>query len=299
MEFSDDEIELTKLVPISAYVDDDHVLDIHSSPVASCGSLQRAGGVRAAPSVNPTVGVVCDARLRRPQISRRIISPLYGACVITLGECAENHIGMEKIGKTGKKGFSVDFLKGLGGEYIKLDSSAGVVVLRGFMEKGLMSELGFEWDTKYWDTRRGRVLNKHARYNVCFGDEDRPSDFENKKGTIISWKRLPKIESYKHKLESIFGDSFEAEGNYYFNAGCGIGFHGDTERRKVIGMCFGSTRQIGWRKYFDGKPIGDTIKVTLNDGDVYVMSDLAVGWNWKKRKIETWRHAAGGPKYLK
>ena len=26
----------------------------------------------------------------------------------------------------------------------------------------------FEWDTKYWDTRRSKVLNKHARSNVCF-----------------------------------------------------------------------------------------------------------------------------------
>jgi hypothetical protein len=29
----------------------------------------------------------------------------------------------------------------------------------------------FEWDAKYFDTRRQKVLNKHARRNVCFGEK--------------------------------------------------------------------------------------------------------------------------------
>jgi len=39
------------------------------------------------------------------------------------------------------------------------------------MEEGdLLSEMDeFEWDDKYFDTRRQRVLNKRARKNVCFG----------------------------------------------------------------------------------------------------------------------------------
>lgn len=221
------------------------------------------------------------------------------SAVITLGDCAENHIGMEKIGEVGEVGYDVDSLRELGGEYIELDTDAGVVILRGFMDKGLMSELDcLNWDRKYWDVRRKRVLNKHARWNVCFGDVGREPNYEEGKGRIVGWGECPKIHFYKKELELIFGEKFQAEGNYYYSAGCGIGFHGDTERRKVIGMCFGAERQIGWRKYLDNKAISDTYKVTLRDGDVYVMSEKASGFDWKRRKIATWRHAAGGPKYL-
>lgn len=37
-------------------------------------------------------------------------------------------------------------------------------------EKDLHKELkSFGWDSQYFDTRRQKVLNKHARRNVCFG----------------------------------------------------------------------------------------------------------------------------------
>lgn len=36
----------------------------------------------------------------------------------------------------------------------------------------------------------------------------------------------------------------------------------------------------------------------VNDGDIYVMSDKAVGYDWKKKTINTLRHAAGAEKYL-
>lgn len=39
-----------------------------------------------------------------------------------------------------------------------------------------------KWDKKYCDTRRGKVLNKRARYN---GENGRESKMEEKKGTIV------------------------------------------------------------------------------------------------------------------
>jgi hypothetical protein len=35
----------------------------------------------------------------------------------------------------------------------------------------------FEWDSKYFDTRRQKVLNKHARHNVCFNDNYQEPDY--------------------------------------------------------------------------------------------------------------------------
>jgi hypothetical protein len=47
-----------------------------------------------------------------------------------------------------------------------------------------------------------------------------------------------------------------------------------------------------------GNAISDPIKFILNNGDIYIMSDLATGKNWKKKKIPTLRHAAGFEKNL-
>jgi hypothetical protein len=35
----------------------------------------------------------------------------------------------------------------------------------------------FKWDEKYFDTRRQKVLNKHARKNVCFSDNYQKPDY--------------------------------------------------------------------------------------------------------------------------
>jgi len=39
--------------------------------------------------------------------------------------------------------------------------------------------------------------------------------------------------------------------------------------------------------------------LSLNHGDMYVMSEKATGWDWKYRSRATLRHAAGADKYLK
>ena len=91
-----------------------------------------------------------------------------------------------------------------------------------------------------------------------------------------------------------------AEGNFYYDLKqCGIGFHGDSERKIVIAIRFGDTSiPFHYQWFQQGKPIGNRIKLKLNPGDVYVMSEKAVGTDWKKRIIPSLRHSAGCKKYL-
>ena len=79
---------------------------------------------------------------------------------------------------------------------------------------------------------------------------------------------------------------------------CGIGFHGDSERKKVIACSLGASRPIHWQWYERSKPIGERIKFTLHNGDMYIMSEKTTGFDWKKRIIATLRHAAG-EKYVR
>jgi hypothetical protein len=243
---------------------------------------------------------------------------------ITCGEQSENHVGMQ-INGTGlsSNGFTIENIleyqsiltnKGIESEYHRLDEvledkdgvePAALLIIRNGISQLInvdplymfAEQLGYEWDKKYWDTRRQRVLNKRARYNVCYGDIGQTPDYENKKGTIISFEFTPILNKWRNSLGIIFGhkaENLESEGNYYYDPNkCGIGFHGDSERKKVIACSLGISRPLHWQWYHKSKPIGDRIKFTINNGDMYIMSEKTTGYDWKSRNKKTLRHAAG------
>jgi hypothetical protein len=252
---------------------------------------------------------------------------------LTFGDAGENHAGMEMIGKIGEigSGFSkIDLMgiktkmeeNGYDCEYTKLNDlynfadedkvqDAYILVIRGginyFIEKEagqMMEEMNsFEWDDKYFDTRRQRVLNKHARTNVCFGDISIEPDYENKKGRIVGYDSVPLLKLIKEKLPNIVGEKGEnlvCEGNNYKDINkCGIGWHGDSERKKVIGFRLGATMVLKFKWYKNSKSLGNSLTIQLNDGDMYVMSEKATGYDWKYRSKFTLRHCAGCEKYTK
>jgi hypothetical protein len=41
------------------------------------------------------------------------------------------------------------------------------------------------------------------------------------------------------------------------------------------------------------KPVGNKLELMLNDGDLYIMSEKAVGFDWKRSSQYTLRNAAG------
>ncbi len=49
--------------------------------------------------------------------------------------------------------------------------------------------MDLEWYKKAF--MYGRVVNKHARHNLCFDDVSQKSDFENGKGSVINFEILP------------------------------------------------------------------------------------------------------------
>jgi len=49
--------------------------------------------------------------------------------------------------------------------------------------------------------------------------------------------------------------------------------------------------------FHQSKPISEPIIFNLNHGDMYIMSEKAVGTDWKKSSKITLRHAAGCKKY--
>jgi len=163
----------------------------------------------------------------------------------------------------------------------------------------------FEWDKKYFDLRRNRVLNKRARANVCFGESNREPNYENKEGRIVSFDEVGCLKEIRDGLGEKLGGKCKkliCEGNRYFDLKkCGIGYHGDSERRKVIACHLGETMDLHFNCFFKSKAVGKTLELSLESGDMYFMSEKAVGTDWKRRNVHTLRHSAGkaGVKYLK
>ncbi len=162
-----------------------------------------------------------------------------------------------------------------------------------------------EWDTKAF--MRGQVKNKNARYNLVFADFDQEPDFPKGKGTVVDFRHLPFLNQMKLYFEQRLTDNTPneigqliGEGNRYYRiSDCGIGYHGDSERRKVIAVRFGATMPIHYQWFINHKPIGNQARIKIDNGDVYFMSDKAVGFDWKRTKnnLLTLRHAAGSRKY--
>lgn len=149
---------------------------------------------------------------------------------------------------------------------------------------------------------RGRVVNKLARHNLCFGEEAQEPNYAAGKGRVVSFADVPLAEAVREALPKFFGpkaESLLAEANYYYDVTkCGIGFHGDTERRIVVGLRLGEPIPLHYQWFYRGGPVGKRVELSFNHGDLYAMSEKAVGFDWKRSTVPTLRHAAGAQKYL-
>ena len=252
---------------------------------------------------------------------------------LTIGNGGENHTGMEFLGNLRKKGQGWDldrllYAKGimesifdkevelfnlndecLQGVNIPKGSKpkdAYLMVVRNFLSendhKNMIKELGsYEWDRKYWDTRRQKVLNKLARANVCYGKEGRVANYAEGKGTIIGFDQSPLVGKLLQTVEILMKEQYLiVEGNQYDNVDKnGIGPHGDTERVCVSCLRVGASMPMKFGMFWNCKVRGKPFETVINGGDLYFMSEEAVGAEWKSRSKWIWRHCAGAPKYLK
>jgi len=253
---------------------------------------------------------------------------MYGNKVITItfGDVAENHAGMQKIGTLANEGYDLNDLSIIYnnftsanyncqlyklndlylGHTFDINDMAYLLVIKNGVSvftntMNLFNELiHLNWDTKAF--MRGKVVNKHARYNLCFANIAQDPNYELGKGRIISYNNTPLLYSIYSQLPYYFGpkaNNLYAEGNYYYDKhNCGIGMHGDGERRKVIALRLGSNMPLVYQWYYHSQPVGQKFNIMLEHGDMYIMSQKAVGTDWRSSSKFTLRHGAGCNKYI-
>jgi hypothetical protein len=238
---------------------------------------------------------------------------------ITFCEQAENHVGMQKIGIKAENGFECGELRSIAEKLklanisceivdLKIDElvteEASVLVIRNGVSVILNKSadvLQYEHSLLDVDKKalmRGRVVNKLARHNLCFDDTAQEPDYVKGKGRIVAFEDVPVTNQIRTALPNWFGNKahqLKAEGNYYYDSKkCYIGWHGDSERKRVIAARLGHSFPLYFQWYFQTEPIGPQFRIDLNHGDMYCMSEKATGNDWKRRTEPTLRHAASG-----
>ena len=267
------------------------------------------------------------------KIAKKEAKTLNPTWSLTVGNGGENHTGMEFLGNLRKKGqgwdldrllYAKGILENVFGKTVELHNlneaclegvtipeaskpkAAYLMVVRGFLtpevhEKFKVEMKSYEWDRKYWDTRRQKVLNKLARANVCYGKTGRVANYKEGKGTIIGFDQSPLVGKLLQTVEILMKDQdLIVEGNQYDDVSKnGIGPHGDTERVCVSCLRVGASMPMKFGMFWNCKVRGKPFETVINGGDLYFMSEEAVGAEWKSRSKWIWRHCAGAPKYLK
>lgn len=240
---------------------------------------------------------------------------------LTFGDNAENHVGMQKIGKDAECGLNLNDLNEIITEFKKLSKNVehklfnlndllenkdktnydahflviknGVNILSNL--NNLMNEqINLEWDNKC--KMYGRVVNKKARYNLCYSDFTQEPDYENGKGRVYDFKNLNELKNLRQNLGKLHPKllNLQCEGNNYYDIdNCYIGYHGDSERKIVVGARLGETFPIHFQWYNKRNTVGKLFTYNLENGDIYFMTEKTSGNDWKKSNIFTLRHAAG------
>jgi len=249
------------------------------------------------------------------------MNPTRSTFTFTFGDCAENHTGMEQIGKRGAigDGFALADLAQIQKKFVDAGATCIIYnlthVVAGaspayvlVVKKGVDIVLGPGGAAKLFEEQAvldmdkkafmyGRVVNKKARWNLCFDDMGHEPDYEKAMGRVVAYKDLPVTKGLVEGLPAWFGEKatgLKGEANYYYDiTKCGIGFHGDTERRKVVAARVGAALPLQFQWFQHNEPIGSRMELPLEDGDMYVMSEKAVGTDWKSSSLLTLRHATG------
>lgn len=295
---------------------------LHIITTAHCGVLNLSEpntppALLSTEVVRPKSAKSAKSAIRKDAFGNRVIT-------ITFGDVAENGPGMQKLGTMSREGFTLSDLtqaqaffteRGHDTQLVRLSDAlreeekcdpvpdpAFFLIIRGGAKNAdalLAEQSALVSDTQAW--MRGRVVTKRARHNLCFAGQAQVANYEKGQGTVVSFHNVPYLQSLRNALPEQFGpkakDLLAEQNNYYNIAICGIGFHGDAERTKVIAVRLGSSMDMHFQWFHRNKPVGQRVTMMLHHGDMYMMSAKAVGTDWKKSSIFTLRHAAGAKKF--
>ena len=248
---------------------------------------------------------------------------MVGTYTLTFGEQVEAFAGMETYGKLAESGFTEDEIlaskkvfddEGIVTEFhvlnnlLNVEAKRGVVLVirngaqcisKGRLDKIRQEVCGLKLDTQA--IMRKRVVEKRARLNTVLADFSQEIDMAKGCCSVYNFANLQEISRIRSGLSHYFGEkalNLNGEINHYHHKDSFISPHGDGERKIVIGVRFGEEFPLWFQWYHKSQRVSQKLRIDLQDGDMYVMSDFARGANWKKPSEYSLRHSAGREEVL-
>jgi len=226
---------------------------------------------------------------------------LRSACALLQQDGIDATI-VDLVAEAVDKGTTSEWLCDLQGDTVVLVIRNGANALTNdpqMADKMLAEHQGLEYDTTTF--LRKKVCVARSRRNLHFADKGRPVDMANGQNTVVPWSSVPANAECHRVLTELLGttDVKSAVANYYPDpANCGIGWHGDAERRQTIMVRLGAgsdVRPIYFLWCERGEGIAAPIAINLRHGDVMVPCAKAVGTDYRTQVRPTVRHGTGNP----
>lgn len=217
---------------------------------------------------------------------------------ITFGEQIKNRKSMQTRGKIAAagKGINLEELKSIADVY---DERGYIVELHDLTKLISNTELlGGVPEAAILIVREGVAANLIGYDVNNLYAEQRQLRYDDKAKTrgreIKDLKYLNKVS--RQLLNDLGTDKTKnlyAETNYAnINDVC-IDLHGNSEKRIAVGIQLGASLPLTFQWYYRNQKIGRPAQLILNNGDFYVMSEKAIGTDWKDSNIPTLRHGFG------
>lgn len=265
---------------------------------------------------------------------KRLVAPRW-TITLTFGEQAVNRAKDADKKKLAPAGFQVPELWAVAEAYAEAHGAgaaevyelnipelptaepAAVLVLRGGVDAllgpGGAERLYVEQRAQNVDKREQmykKVVTLRARWKLLYDEAGAEPDYEAGRGRVVAFESVPELQALREALPALLGPlagGLRGEGNFYFSPRGTIGFHGDTERKIVVAARLGAAASLPlhYQWYSGGAAVGARRTIQLRAGDIYVMSEKATGYDWRRHKaadggpLATLRHAAGTPAALK
>ena len=161
------------------------------------------------------------------------------------------------------------------------------------------------YDGIYFD--KGKTLVKRAFKTMQFGSEARTASPDYSQATVTAFDAVPVLQKMGNLLQRLLGfdaSSFSARSNRYhtdrlepaddggkMKCVSGMGWHGD-ERTDLPSqsacLCLGEPGILSFVWRFPGHTKNcptSIVSFDVNDGDIYILSDKATGFDWRSRSL--------------
>lgn len=154
-----------------------------------------------------------------------------------------------------------------------------------------------KWNKK--EIINGKSKNTKNYWNIKMNEltDDININYEKKIPNMIDYNNIPLTHRIRDIIPNFIGDKakdLEGTGyNYWDVTKTGKTWNAQTDKRKIFGVHLGESSQIYFQWYFNDVPKGQRMAIDLEHGDMYFLSEKAVGFDGNKVNAPILRHAYG------